>query len=370
MQLCDDNVSILDTMKNRRLGPAEVHEKFGVGPERVGDVLALMGDSIDNVPGVAGIGPKTAAELINKYGTLDELLAAAPARSRASAGTRSRRRETRAQVARARAAARRRAAAEDAGRAAPGRARPRAAARAVPRAGVLAPGRLAVAPGRRGNRPARRGARRRPRCPRRRRARNAGPRGAAARRAHRAGPRRPGGARRDIEAAGAVALAALYDGPRRCGRISSGSGFAVRPPGRPPPRLRAALPPLPGRARLPARGRGPGGAGALLASPRVAKHVHDGKTMEVLLRRRDRLLGGVASDSMLAAYLLDACRAPLRPGRRRETERAGEVASRPSWMGTGRATRRGRTSPSRRSGRRLGARPPRRWRSRRARTRS
>ncbi|MDB4983701.1 MAG: polymerase, partial [Myxococcales bacterium] len=77
LQLCGDGVSILDTMKNRRLGPAAVVEKFGVGPDRLGDVLALMGDSVDNVPGVDGIGPKTAAELINKYGTLDELLARA-----------------------------------------------------------------------------------------------------------------------------------------------------------------------------------------------------------------------------------------------------------------------------------------------------
>ena len=80
-QLCTDDgsVAVLDTMKNRRVGPAEVREKFGVGPDRVGDVLALMGDSIDNVPGVAGIGPKTASELINKFGSLDALLAAAAA---------------------------------------------------------------------------------------------------------------------------------------------------------------------------------------------------------------------------------------------------------------------------------------------------
>ena len=80
-QLCteDGGVAVLDTMKNRRIGPAEVREKFGVGPEQVGDVLALMGDSIDNVPGVAGIGPKTASELINKFGSLDALLAAAAA---------------------------------------------------------------------------------------------------------------------------------------------------------------------------------------------------------------------------------------------------------------------------------------------------
>ena len=88
MQLCDDDVTMLDTMKNRRLGPAEVKEKFGVAPEQVGDVLALMGDSIDNVPGVDGIGPKTAAELINKFGSLDGALRARRARSRASAARR------------------------------------------------------------------------------------------------------------------------------------------------------------------------------------------------------------------------------------------------------------------------------------------
>src|SRR5450631_769765 len=75
MQLCDANVSVLDTMKNRRLGPAEVKEKFGVEPALVGDVLALMGDGVDNVPGVDGIGPKTASELINKFGSLDGLYA-------------------------------------------------------------------------------------------------------------------------------------------------------------------------------------------------------------------------------------------------------------------------------------------------------
>ncbi len=75
MQLCDENITVLDTMKNRRLGPAEVTEKFGVPPSQVGDVLALMGDGIDNVPGVDGIGPKTASELINKFGSIDGIYA-------------------------------------------------------------------------------------------------------------------------------------------------------------------------------------------------------------------------------------------------------------------------------------------------------
>jgi DNA polymerase-1 len=74
MQLVAPGITMLDTMKNKRLGPDEVMEKFGVGPERVVDVQALAGDSIDNVPGVPGIGVKTAAQLINEYGDLDTLL--------------------------------------------------------------------------------------------------------------------------------------------------------------------------------------------------------------------------------------------------------------------------------------------------------
>ncbi len=78
MQLMTDpSVDMLDTMNNRRLGPEAVVEKFGVGPEKLGDVLALMGDSVDNVPGVPGVGPKTAAKLILEHGDVEGVLAAA-----------------------------------------------------------------------------------------------------------------------------------------------------------------------------------------------------------------------------------------------------------------------------------------------------
>ena len=77
MQLVDENVVMLDTMKNKKLGIPEVFEKFGVAPNRVIDVQSLAGDSVDNVPGVPGIGIKTAAQLINEYGDLDTLLARA-----------------------------------------------------------------------------------------------------------------------------------------------------------------------------------------------------------------------------------------------------------------------------------------------------
>lgn len=86
MQLCDAGdpatgrtpIYLYDTMKQRLLGPPEVEEKFGVGPAQLGDLLALTGDSSDNVPGVPGIGPKTAAELLHEHGSLEGVLAAAP----------------------------------------------------------------------------------------------------------------------------------------------------------------------------------------------------------------------------------------------------------------------------------------------------
>jgi DNA polymerase-1 len=71
-------IDMLDTMKNQRIDIPEVVEKFGVPPELVGDVLALMGDSVDNVPGIRGIGPKTATKLIQEHGNLEGALAAAP----------------------------------------------------------------------------------------------------------------------------------------------------------------------------------------------------------------------------------------------------------------------------------------------------
>lgn len=79
MQLIEPGLDMYDTMNNRRLGAEHVLEKFGVEPERLGDVLALMGDSVDNVPGVTGVGPKTAAKLIQEHGDLEGVLAAAPA---------------------------------------------------------------------------------------------------------------------------------------------------------------------------------------------------------------------------------------------------------------------------------------------------
>jgi len=75
MQIVNDKVSLYDAMKEKMIGYDEVMEKFGVTPDKVIDVQSLIGDSSDNVPGVPGIGPKTASKLINEYGNLENLLA-------------------------------------------------------------------------------------------------------------------------------------------------------------------------------------------------------------------------------------------------------------------------------------------------------
>jgi DNA polymerase-1 len=74
MQIVSERVTLLDTMKGKASGIAEVIERFGVGPERVPDILGLAGDSSDNIPGVPGIGEKTAIKLIQEFGSLDQLL--------------------------------------------------------------------------------------------------------------------------------------------------------------------------------------------------------------------------------------------------------------------------------------------------------
>ena len=78
MQLLRPGVEMLDPIRQKPIGPAEVKEKFGVGPEKLIEAQALIGDPVDNVPGVPGIGPKTAAQLLNEFGDLEGVLAAAP----------------------------------------------------------------------------------------------------------------------------------------------------------------------------------------------------------------------------------------------------------------------------------------------------
>ncbi len=73
-QLVGDRITVRDTMKERTWGPAEVQERYGIPPERIPDLLALMGDSIDNIPGVPGVGEKTARDLLQRFGTLEGVL--------------------------------------------------------------------------------------------------------------------------------------------------------------------------------------------------------------------------------------------------------------------------------------------------------
>ncbi len=77
-QLVNDDVTLINTMSNERLDVAGVNSKFGVPPGRIIDYLTLMGDTVDNVPGVEKVGPKTAAKWIAEYGSLDGVMAAAP----------------------------------------------------------------------------------------------------------------------------------------------------------------------------------------------------------------------------------------------------------------------------------------------------
>jgi DNA polymerase-1 len=340
LQLCGGNVTVLDTMKNRRLGPAEVKEKFGVAPEQVGDVLALMGDSIDNVPGVNGIGPKTASELIGRFGSLAglyehlsevkgkkaETLAAAREivmTSRALVALRedvplpkavvdlhrvdpdrdkllvlfrelefSRLVESLvagAPTSQLSLAASTRQANGVVAEAPPVDATPPAPRPPPPPAQVIldAPALLALAA--------------------------------------------------EITAAGEVGLAVLAEGPFAVRADLVGIAFAL------PAGTRAGA-----RAYLPLRHRYLGAPafiredealsilGPLLTSTTIRKHAHDAKIIEVLLLRRGLVLGGVASDSMIASYLLDASRTRYDLEVVAGAEDQGEVTSRASWMGTGR----------------------------------
>ena len=74
LQVVDDRIVIRDPLSPRTLGPVEVVAKFGVGPQHIPDFLALMGDASDNIPGVPGIGDKTARELLQRFGCLEQLL--------------------------------------------------------------------------------------------------------------------------------------------------------------------------------------------------------------------------------------------------------------------------------------------------------
>jgi DNA polymerase-1 len=357
MQLCRDGVSVLDTMKNRRLGVADVKEKFGVAPEQVGDVLALMGDSIDNVPGVDGVGPKTASELINRFGSLaglyERIAEVKGKRGEALAAARDLVMTSRQLVAlrddvplpktltelhrvdpdrEALVALFRelefsrlvdQLSASGAQAILPYATSPRPAV-AAPAAGQASPAPMGAPL---------------PRPP-------APPAtivlDAAALRALAA----------EITAAGEVGLAVLADGPSAVRADLVGIALAL------PAGTRAYVPLCHRYLGAPACIREAEALaiiGPLLAAPEVRKHAHDAKTIEVLLRRRGLALAGVASDSMIAAYLLDASRTHYDLDVVAAAEELGEVTSRPSWMGSGRNARPGGDLSVEEVGSRLGA---------------
>jgi DNA polymerase I len=349
MQLCCGDVFVLDTMRNRRFGADEVREKFGVGPEQVGDVLALMGDSIDNVPGVAGVGPKTAAELINKFGSLDALLERVAEvkgkRGAAIAEARDAIRVSR-ELVRLRDDAPLPKTLAELHRSDPDQQRLGALFRelefsrlaeqlhtfdrdarsaAAQKPGTPAPPPVAPLPL---------------------------PEPAPLLKADVVTDRAAlGELAREVQAARAVGLAALWDGVSAVRAELVGLALAL-PGGR--------------RAYVPFHHRYLGAPvclpeaalsdlAAVLESPEVARHTHDAKTLEVLLSQRGVLLGPVASDSMLAAYLLDAARTHYDLDVVATGERVPPPPTRASWMGTGASARPGSDIAVEEAAPRLGA---------------
>jgi DNA polymerase-1 len=386
MQLCSDRIQLLDTMKNKLLGPAEVMEKFGVPPDRLGDLLALMGDSVDNVPGVAGIGPKTAADLVNQYGSLDGVLEHVAEIKGKKGQTIASSREAieisrklvrlREDVALGRDV-------QDLQRGEPDRIRlaelfgeleftrllaqidgARTAARAEaepvpipenPRpdpgpgpAPATGSGHRPPAPATGSGHPLRglRDGLPTPPTPRAARAPSpaTGPAAAAAPEitalplppeiiVDRAGLDRLCIALHAAQACGVAVLAEGQPYPRAAlvglaFALGSGARFYL-PLGH---RL------LGGPAMLPAA-EALAALGPLLASPTLLKYMHDAKVLEVLLRVRGAALGGLAGDAMLAAYLLDAGRAPYELSDLAAADGAGEVTPRSTWLGSGRSAR-------------------------------
>jgi DNA polymerase-1 len=326
MQLCCDDISLLDTMYNRLIGPAQVQEKFGVPPDRVGDVLALMGDSIDNVPGVAGVGPKTAAELITRFGSLEELLArideVKTKKGQAIA-------DAREAVALSRKLVALREDVElprpldSLARAPHDFTRLRAMFRELEFTRLLP--QLDALETATGPVPTLETTATPPPPPA-----IIAPPPPAQLVLDRAALEQLVAA---IEAAGAVGVAVLAEGPDPTRAELVGMAFAVG-------ESRHYLPLAHRLLGMTATLREPEVlplVAPLFASPAVAKYVHDGKFLEVLLRARGHRLAGVAGDSMLAAYLLDASRTRYDLDVVAGGEAVGGVSPRAIWLGTGRS---------------------------------
>ena len=355
LQLCGAGISVLDTMKNRMLGVAEVQEKFGVAPDRVGDLLALTGDSIDNVPGVEGIGPKTAADLINRYGSLTALLDHASEvkgkRGEALLAARDTVRLSR-QLVQLRDDVPLPKSLSELHRVDPDHDRLRALFREfeftrLVDAGAPPPtstSTSAVAAGGGTVTDAR-----------------SEPSVAVTPPTAAESPRDADIVVSDtalaalcesLASAGHFGLAVLWDGSSSVRADIVGMGFAL-PTGRrvylplghrylgAPPSLRA--------------GDALGRLGPVLRDPAIRKQLHDVKTVEVLLSRFSVALGGVDADAMLAAYLLDASRTRYDIDVVATAAGVADVAPRAAWLGSGKGARAAADVPVDEAGRRLGA---------------
>ena len=340
MQLCSDRIQLLDTMKNKLLGPAEVREKFGVAPDQLGDLLALMGDSVDNVP-------ETAADLISQYGSLDGVLAHVTE-------IKGKKGQTIASSLDAIAISRRLVRlredvvldreVQDLQRAEPDRVRlaelfaeleftrllaqtngARAAAQAVKLESVPtldSPRLVLVAGSESGHRPPATDSAAAPEIT----ARPLPPEIVL----DRAGLDRLCVALRSAQACGVAVLAEGEPAPRAAlvglaFALGSGARFYL-PIGHRLLGAPAMLSAADTWATL----------GPLLVAPDIRKYMHDAKVLNVLLRVRGLALGGLAGDAMLAAYLLDAGRAPYELSDLSAADGAGEVTSRATWLGSGR----------------------------------
>jgi DNA polymerase-1 len=358
MQLCGDGIAILDTMKNRRLGVAEVEEKFGVPPERVGDVLALTGDSIDNVPGVEGIGPKTAADLINRFGSLANLLEHAEEvkgkRGEALVAAREAVRVSR-ELVRLREDVPLPKALGELHRAEANHERLQALFHeleftrltdALARGAVIEKG-TGPGAGKTGA-PAGEGGQGAP-APTPPAATVVEP--PAAELIPAAGDALTALAER-LTRAGKFGLAALWDGPSAVRGELVGLAFAL------PDGARVYLPlghRYLGAPAAPARGEVAARLGPVFAAAALEKHVHDGKVLGVVFDRAGMPLAGIASDSMLGAYVVD----PTRSGYGIAEVAAGaaidDVAARSAWLGSGKTLRPASDVPVEEAGRRMGA---------------
>jgi DNA polymerase I len=331
MQVVNDRISMLDTMRNRFIGPGEVREKFGVPPEKVADVLALQGDSIDSIPGVPGIGPKGAAELVNRFGSLEAVLAqASEVKGKKGEALLAAREMVRVshQLVTLRCDVPLPITVEELRRREPGRPELRAMFREFEFFRIITQEKLDDAP-------------------------DGSPGGPAA-----AAPA-PGPTQVTVEVpltpveilrdeAAVARLVAAVTSAGRCGlALLSEGGEATKADfvG-----LAFALPDgsrfyVPLGHRLLGEPNAVQGAALLallaplLADPNVAKAIHDSKFLEVLLSFRGYRLEGVDADTLLAGYLLDASRNRHDLDLVASSLGVSAELTRPAWLGTGRTSR-------------------------------